>query len=84
MASAPQTDLIDAVNTILNIAMRDLDVSNDNQLAPKLGVTHSAIKKWRKGLLSPSSRALLPLLIQQHQIDVTKPRRRRKQDTLPS
>jgi DNA-binding transcriptional regulator YiaG len=81
MVMAPQPDLTNEVNTILDIAMRDLDAANDYQLARKLNVSGSAIKKWRKGLLSPSSRALLPLLIQQHGIDVSKPRRRRK---LPS
>lgn len=78
MAMAPDLSLKSEVNTILNIAMRDLDADNDNQLARKLGVTRTAITKWRRGELSPSSRALVPLLIQQHQIDVTKPRRRRK------
>lgn len=78
MAMAPNPELAEQVNKILNIAMRDLGAANDNQLARKLNVTRTAITKWRRGELSPSSRALVPLLIEQHQIDVTKPRRRRK------
>lgn len=78
MGMAPQPDLTSEVNSILDIAMQDLGAANDYQLARKLNVTGSAVKKWRAGKLSPSSRALVPLLIQQHQIDVTKPRRRRK------
>jgi DNA-binding transcriptional regulator YiaG len=75
---APNPKLAAEVNAILDIAMRDLNADNDNQLARKLNVTRTAITKWRRGELSPSSRALVPLLIQQHGIDVTKPRRRRK------
>ena len=78
MATAPRPDFVPIVKAILDTAMRDLGVANDYQLAPKLGVTGAAIKKWRKGMLSPSANALLSLLIEQHQIDVTKPRRRRK------
>lgn len=76
MATGP--NLKHEVNTILDIAMRDLDAKNDNQLAGKLNVTRTAITKWRNGNLSPSANALVSLLIAQHAIDVTKPRRRRK------
>jgi DNA-binding transcriptional regulator YiaG len=78
MAMAQQPDLAPEVNAILDRAMRDHSIQNDSGLARMLNVTLPAIKKWRAGKLSPSSRALVPLLIQQHQIDVNKPRRRRK------
>jgi transcriptional regulator with XRE-family HTH domain len=81
MAMATTPDLSTEVNTILDTAMRDFGITTETALAGKLGVTPTAIYKWRRGKLSPSSRALLPLLIQQYQIDLSKPRRRRKSDS---
>lgn len=61
---------IEQINTLLNEHRQRHNISSDEKLAHRLGVSDQAIYRWRRGQIDRSARALATLALEKLRADV--------------